>query len=156
MITRIIKGAAATTCGLLMAAMPMVATSAQAQSSAVGSDATPSYTYEWNNAVKSAGPSGDYYCASTTGSLACFKPDGDVIYVKDTKADGFSAVMRWTTDYGRWGTCRNALKAGTWGTCNKNFAEKPHYLAFHATRYNGDTGKWVKPESELSTISTWR
>lgn len=154
MITRIAKGAAAATFGLALTATPMLSGSAEAKVAPGGPESA--YSYEWNNAVKSAAPTGAYYCAHTTGSLACFKPDGDHIYVKDTKADGYSAVMRWYTDYGRWGTCRNALKAGTWGVCNKDFAEKPHTLYFRATRYNGTTGKWVSPESLEASVSTWR
>lgn len=157
MISRIAKGAAATGFGLLMAAAPMVAPAAQAK--IVTPTPESAYSYEWNNAVASSGPSGSYACISTTGSKVCYKADGDKIYVKDTKKDGFSAVMRWYTDYGRWGTCRNKLGYGKWGVCDKNFAEYDsngdHYwLNYRASRYNGDTNKWVEPESELQASTT--
>ncbi|MFD2081491.1 hypothetical protein SAMN05421678_106190 [Actinopolymorpha cephalotaxi] len=61
--------------------------------------------------------------------------------------------MRWYTDYGRWGTCRNALGAGKWGVCDKDFAED-YTLYFRASRYDGDTGDWVSPESSLQHSGT--
>ncbi len=154
MLAGIVRGVAAGAFGLLVAAAPVLTATAQAQTTPRGPETA--YSYEWNNAKASAAPTGDYYCAHTTGSLVCFKPDGDKIYVKDTKGDHYSAVMRWYTDYGRWGTCRNALGSGKWGVCDKDFAEQSHYLAFRATRYNGQTKAWVDPQSEEATISTWR
>ena len=153
MFATIAKAATAATCGLLMAATPMLAGPAQAKVASNGTQAA--YTYEWNEAVKSGAPLyyHGYYCNGTTGATACFDPDGDVIYVKDIKADGYSAVMRWYTDYGRWGTCRNANGAGTWAKCNKDFAEG-HTITWRATQYNGDTKKWVNPESNDFSMNT--
>ncbi|MET9023143.1 hypothetical protein ABZV93_24525 [Actinopolymorpha sp. NPDC004070] len=151
MIARVIKAAATTGFGLLMAAAPMVAPAAQAEIVTPGPESA--YSYEWNTGVLTSGPSGTYHCISTTGSTACYKPYGDKIYVKDTKADGYSAVMRWYTNYGRWGTCRNPYKAGTWVVCDKDFAEGS-WLNFRASRYDGETKKWIGPESDLMASTT--
>jgi hypothetical protein len=115
---------------------------------------TAAYSFEWDVAVSGGGPSGDYACVSTAASKACFQPYGDKIWVKDlTGVDQASAVARWYTDYGRWGTCRNALGAGHWGVCNKNFAEN-HWIYWRASQYDGDTGQYVGGESGLATSGT--
>ncbi|GIH15157.1 hypothetical protein [Rugosimonospora africana] len=41
----------------------------------------------------------------------------------DRASDGASAVARWYTDYGRWGTCHNAHGYSTWAVCDKDFAD---------------------------------
>jgi hypothetical protein len=105
------------------------------------------YSFEWDNAAPEV-PANTSYCGETTGSEFCWDSNGDRIYVKDTKADGYSAVARWYTDYGRWGTCRNSLGAGQWGVCNKDFAEG-YVINMRASRYDGDTGQYVGPESPL-------
>ena len=145
MISTIAKAAAAGVFGVLEVAAPTVAAPA---------NAALAYSFEWDNAV-SATPnlSNMSDCISTTGSEVCFQPDGDKIWVKDTSSDGFSAVARWYTDYGRWGTCRNALSAGSWGVCNKDFKEN-QAIYWRASRYDGDTGQYVGPESGLDGSST--
>lgn len=110
------------------------------------------YSFEWDDAVADS-PGSDYLeCTSTTGSYVCFQPYGDKIWVLDTKADGYSAVARWYTDYGRWGTCRNSLGSDQWGVCNKDMAEDG-IIYYRASRYDGDTDTYVGPESALATTS---
>ncbi len=154
MIATIARGTAAVTFGLLTAVAPLLSGPAQAMTTPRGPETA--YHYEWNDGGPSDGPVyyHTYYCNGTTGVTACFDADGDDIFVKDTKADGFSAVMRWHTDYGRWGTCRNRLGSGTWALCNKNLQEASHTMTWRATRYNGNTGKWVAPESNDFTMNT--
>lgn len=101
---------------------------------------------EFDLAAESAGPATLAFCRTTTGSRVCFDPFGDRIYVRDTLGDGFSAAARWTSDFGRFGTCRNALGANHWGVCNKNFPEN-RTITFDATRYDGNTGVCIGPES---------
>ncbi|MEV1006807.1 hypothetical protein [Streptomyces sp. NPDC049881] len=59
-------------------------------------------------------------------AIGCFQHNGDDITVKDTWADGFRAVVKWETDYGREGSCHNALGEGWTVICDYNFAEKKH------------------------------
>jgi hypothetical protein len=114
---------------------------------------TPAYSFEWNDAVAGSLPDTDLACVWSEGSEVCIEAYGDKIYVKDIKADGASAVARWFTDYGRWGTCRNALGAGKWGVCDKDFKEN-HILTFRAAQYDGDTGQYVGNESGPNSAST--
>ncbi|MCG5435155.1 hypothetical protein [Micromonospora foliorum] len=105
---------------------------------------------ETDYAVSSSGPTGDYVCATHTGVTACFKPDGDVLYVKDRLEDGYAAVAIWDHvvegNYRRSGACVNKLGADHWGQCNKDFYEAGD-LQFAAARYNNgnpvDRGNWV-------------
>lgn len=71
-------------------------------------------------------------------------------WVRTLVAAGYaSAVARWYTDYGRWGTCGNAHGKGHWAYCNKNFAEGAK-IYFRASQYDGDTGQYVYGESALA------
>ncbi|MCW6003452.1 hypothetical protein K1W54_02475 [Micromonospora sp. CPCC 205371] len=99
------------------------------------------YGDEENGAAASGGPTGEYYCVSITGATACFRPTGDDFFVKDTKADGASAVLEWRYDgYSRTGSCINSLGSGKWGWCNKDFTENKT-MEFRAARY--DNGRFV-------------
>ncbi|MEU8239691.1 hypothetical protein AB0C07_15720 [Actinoplanes missouriensis] len=87
--------------------------------------------WEYNDAVASSAPTGDFECHSVTGVTACYKPYGDVFYVKDTAADSASATAMWYMNYNRdwnyWdrqGECRNKLGNGKWGACNKDLDEE--------------------------------
>ncbi|MCW6007267.1 hypothetical protein K1W54_22375 [Micromonospora sp. CPCC 205371] len=110
------------------------------------------YGAETDYAQSSAGPTGDYACATHTGVIACFKAYGDVIYVKDIMADGYAAVAEWSvrTDDPRSGSCVNKLTAGKWGVCNKNFVEN-QTLWLDGARY--DSGEFVdgSPGANLIT-----
>jgi hypothetical protein len=117
--------------------------------------ANAAYSYEWDEGTLSSGPTGTTKNGCSIGgyAMACFQPSGDKIYVYDASSDNASAVMRWYTDYGRWGTCRNAHKAGTWAVCNKDFAEG-HIIHFHADQYDGETKSWVEtpgPDESMTT-----
>ncbi|MEV4755583.1 hypothetical protein AB0J86_10800 [Micromonospora sp. NPDC049559] len=84
------------------------------------------YGDETDYAVSSSGPVGTYYCTYTsyTGARVCFQPYGDLVYVKDTNADGYAAVGEWIGDgFSRTGSCVNKLGNGNWGVCNKDFPE---------------------------------
>jgi hypothetical protein len=137
MATRIMKGAAAGVLGLLTVVAPMAAAPASA-----------AYSFEWNNAVAGMPNLDSLACIATPVAEACFQANGDKIWVKDTSSDWYSGVARWYTDYGRWGTCRNALGAGKWGVCNKNLAEG-HTFSWRASRYDADTDAYIGPESAL-------
>ncbi len=139
-----VAAAVAAAIGSLVAAPGAVAES---------NSAAPAYSFEWNEAVQGTHVWDGDTCAVTTGAYVCFQPYGDKIWVQDTKADGYSAVARWYTDYGRWGTCRNANGSGTWAVCNKDFVENSH-LYFRASRYDGDTDVYISPESDLLGVMT--
>ncbi len=112
--------------------------------------ANAAYSFEWNNAVAHRPPGGFNTCVTTTGAEACYLDYGDQIWVKDTKADGYSAVARWYMRDGRYGTCRNKLGAGKWGVCDKEFDESD-LIHYRASRYNGSSGNYVEPESRETT-----
>jgi hypothetical protein len=97
-----------------------------------------------NKAV--TGPSSAARCVRSSGSIACFLPNGDKFYVKDIKADGASAVAVWETDYGRRGVCRNPYGADQWAVCDYNFREN-RTIRWQAWQYDGDTGRFVGDKS---------
>jgi hypothetical protein len=101
------------------------------------------YGEELDYAVRSDGPTGEYYCTDVdglAGAYACFKPYGDVLFIKDTRADGHAAVAEWGIVGNRWGSCVNTLGSGSWGKCNKNFPEGK-FLDLSAARY--DSGNFI-------------
>ncbi|MFE1829301.1 hypothetical protein [Streptomyces yangpuensis] len=83
-------------------------------------------------------------CVATEGALVCFAHDGDYIWVKDTKADGLSAVGIGHTNYGRTEGCRNKEGYNKWAKCNYDFAEDKK-IQMEALRYDGDTRRYVVP-----------
>ncbi|MFC6019839.1 hypothetical protein ACFP2T_26995 [Plantactinospora solaniradicis] len=105
---------------------------------------------ETDYAAASNGPTNGYVCIGHTGVTACFKPLDDLIYVKDTEADGYAAVVEWSADAPwdnyRSGSCVNKLGAGNWGVCNKNFVEDGN-ISINGARYNNgnlvDDGDWI-------------
>ncbi|WP_433832643.1 hypothetical protein ACQP2E_16665 [Actinoplanes sp. CA-015351] len=106
---------------------------------------------EFNQAVASSAPTGTYKCTvAIAGATACFKPYGDIWYVKDTAADSASAQVAWymsigsaSEHYTRAGTCRNSLGNGTWGACNLEYAET-EWLDFAAVVWDVDGGGYVR------------
>jgi hypothetical protein len=95
------------------------------------------YGYETNYVAISSGPTGDYLCVSHTGAEVCFTPNGDLIFVRDIKADGYAAVGEFIvagTNPSRSGSCVNNLGVGNWGLCNKNFPEDK-VIYFNGARY---------------------
>lgn len=122
---------------LVLAAIPLATANAEPASQA----SSPAVAQA---AVKAtpASSSTSLYCVSNGhGAEACFKPYGDKIYVKDTKADGYSAVGYFRTDYGRTGGCRNSHGAGTWGVCNFNMKEG-HKVTLWAVNVDTPTNTW--------------
>ncbi|GAA4263590.1 hypothetical protein [Dactylosporangium darangshiense] len=95
---------------------------------------------ETNYVAISSGPTGDYSCVSHTGVTACFKPLGDLLYVRDIRADGYAAVVEWTADAPvdsyRDGSCVNNLGSGNWGVCDKDFVEGVT-IVINGARYTG-------------------
>lgn len=53
----------------------------------------------------------------------CFQSYGDKIGVHDRKKDGIGVQVKWETDYGRSGTCRDENSNGGMGYCNYNMKE---------------------------------
>jgi hypothetical protein len=136
MVARIVKRVAAGLIGTVIVIL------------AAATPASAAYSYEWDNGVAASGlATSQVYCIWTDYSEVCIQPYGDKIFVQDlSSADHASAVARWSTDYGRWGTCRNSLGVGHWAVCNKDFKEDS-YLNVVATQYDGDTRDWWGPET---------
>jgi hypothetical protein len=103
--------------GRVLVAVPALAVVIAAGTATVASatDGTPS----------GAPPSGAT-CVSTTGAKACFVPNGDLVYVKDTKANGESAAGTIKSVLpNHWGReCFNTRgEAGGWVRCNFDVPE---------------------------------
>ncbi|MFF5537993.1 hypothetical protein ACFY71_36975 [Streptomyces cinerochromogenes] len=90
-------------------------------------------------------------CITSTGVTSCFDKAGDKVLVKDTLADGRSAVGLWETNYGRTGGCRNGLGAGVWAECNYDMREEG-YIQLQNARYDGDTGAWTYPNPRVYSV----
>jgi hypothetical protein len=148
--TAIVTTAAVILGGVLSVAVPVATPPAHA-----------AYSFEWNEGVEvtTGFPDSGVHCGvaytGTSGAGVCFQPSGDKIWVYDRGSDGASAVARWYTDYGRWGTCRNAHGYGTWAVCNKDFAEH-HTIYFRAAQYDGsaEPPAYVGGESALDSSGT--
>lgn len=105
------------------------------------------YGDETDYAQPVSGPSGtknvDYRCldlADSWGVEACYKANGDYLYVKDTKSDGYAAVAEWHIlgFEGRTGSCVNKWGAGEWAVCNKDFPENRDLEVLGALYNNGN------------------
>ena len=59
----------------------------------------------------------------SSGVTSCFDPNGDDIWVYDAAKDGYSARVRWNTNYSRSGTCTNSNGYGTWKKCDYDMKE---------------------------------
>ncbi|MFI9237197.1 hypothetical protein [Streptomyces sp. NPDC053079] len=90
-------------------------------------------------------------CITSTGVITCFDKAGDKVFVKDTAADGKSAVGLWKTNYDRAGGCRNKLGAGKWAECNYNMREGG-YIQLQNARYDGDSGRFTYPNPRVYSI----
>lgn len=102
--------------------------------------------YEWDIATPGDLPGG-LPCTETEGSKVCFESHGEKFWVKDTFADSYSAIAKWTMTWGvREGYCRNALGEGKWGYCNKSF-EEGRRIDWWAARYDRDTNQFYGPWS---------
>ncbi|MFF1298520.1 MULTISPECIES: hypothetical protein [unclassified Streptomyces] len=113
-VTRTALGAVAT--GVLVLAMSNPAAAAD----------------ESDTGVASSAPTSGTCVTEIQGARACFKPDGDVIYAKDTSLDGWSVYASWENQLrnssGTWktyrtGKCWNNRGEGDWVSCNKDFYE---------------------------------
>lgn len=72
--------------------------------------------------------------------VVCFQAHGDKIWVYDGAKDGRRAVAAWKgVDFGRSGTCYNALGKGHWAYCNYNFPEN-HAIGLSGYTKNGPNG----------------
>ncbi|BBB02024.1 hypothetical protein RVR_9712 [Actinacidiphila reveromycinica] len=114
--------------------------------------------YEWNTAVSGSTPPADCLAnaISMTGSEACFERYGDVLWVKDTKADGHSATNSWDNyldgSLYRRGSCVNKLGSGQWGYCNKDMYEGS-VVDYAACVYDAATGGWYGCTGSLSIVN---
>jgi len=74
-----------------------------------------------------AGPVGECLMASArvASTIVCVDYDGDYVYVKDNKSDGYPGYAEiQSTDSGVYlRLCRNNHHAGTWAKCNFNWTE---------------------------------
>jgi hypothetical protein len=114
--------------------------------------ASAAYSFEWDEGAKSSAViTIDDVCYGMDGSTVCFRANGDQIWVFDSKSDGFSAVARWYTDYGRWGTCRNAHGYNTWAVCNKDFKEG-YEFSFRPALYDAESDSYPD-ESPVVTVA---
>ncbi|MET9451768.1 hypothetical protein [Streptomyces cinerochromogenes] len=129
--------------------------------------------YEWDTAVSGGTPPQDCLAnaISRTGSEACFERYGDVLWVKDTSADGHSATNSWDNyladSGGNWtlyrqGSCVNKLGSGKWGYCNKDFYENSSANAYGgrgssvdyaACVYDSADGTWHGCSGSLSMLN---
>ncbi|MEU7556603.1 hypothetical protein AB0B01_30505 [Streptomyces sp. NPDC044571] len=71
--------------------------------------------------------------------------------MKDTLADGKSAVALWQTNYGRTGGCRNKLTAGKWAECNYDMREEG-YIQLQNTRYDAETNTFTYPNPRVYSL----
>ncbi|HWL99182.1 MAG TPA: hypothetical protein VNP20_17700 [Nocardioidaceae bacterium] len=78
------------------------------------------------------------YQAWATG---CFEKTGDHVLVWDNRTDGLRAQVKWSTDYGRSGTC--AIPAGSDSRdCNYDFREN-RGIRFQLNMIDTQTGEVV-------------
>ncbi len=92
----------------------------------------PAAAAESDTGSASSGPTSGTCISEISGARACFQPDGDIIFAKDTSFDGYSVYTSWVNQLkdssGNWktyrtGTCRNNRGSGEWAACNKDFYE---------------------------------
>ncbi|WP_123965725.1 hypothetical protein [Streptomyces sp. TLI_185] len=80
---------------------------------------------------------------STPNTTACYQAAGDILYVKDLKADNQGVSNDWKLSNGssRWGQCGSTLGAGKWGYCDKDFPEgvKIQFGAYYNSVYYSKT-----------------
>ncbi|MFJ3086735.1 hypothetical protein [Streptomyces sp. NPDC086838] len=100
-------------------------------------------TVEHNNGTKVSKPSlAGMKCKFGESATVCFKPGGDVWYVRDEQKDYRSGIAIWE-DYNangtiyRQGICRNPHGYYTWARCNKNYHEE-HLIGF----VSGESDVW--------------
>lgn len=82
------------------------------------------------------------YCLTGSNDVTgCFMPYGDILWLRDTAADGKGVKIVWTDlDGSRSGVCIDEQgKAAGWTRCNKNFSEG-HNIRWQVSWY--DAGKW--------------
>ncbi|MGW1230261.1 hypothetical protein [Streptomyces sp. NPDC001515] len=97
-------------------------------------------------------------CGSNSSAMACFRPNGDWFMIVDQKADGHSAVVRWTTYDAntnarhRTGLIWNKGGANAYRYMNKNFAEGD-YLEFDVCA--GEYGATYVIENTCNTVAAW-
>ncbi|EIE98562.1 hypothetical protein [Saccharomonospora glauca] len=131
---------------LALAFLPTTATAAQ-ELAADGEGASVA-AYEIDKAKKGTPPSSGVICPpDIPGARVCFEPYGDKWWVKDTAADGASAVVTWRNyrngSLYRSGQCENRMGSGTWGVCNKNYYEGSDLL-FQIHVYDFSEGKEIR------------
>ncbi|BBH63374.1 hypothetical protein ACTI_00590 [Actinoplanes sp. OR16] len=116
------------------------------------SPALAAITVEYNTAVADSAPSDTSEKMTVAGSTAYYVDYGDKWYVKDTAADGKSAVVIWeyyiNFEQTRAGMCSNKQGNGTWGSCNKEYDESAGIRA-KACTYDFSAGK-------AGACSAWR
>jgi hypothetical protein len=88
-------------------------------------------------------PSGEpMQCHYDDYVVSCFEQDGDDFWVYDAEEDSASAVVKWWTDYGREGECRNSQGVVTWHECSYDMAEGHTVYWTHWT-FDGSKGIWT-------------
>jgi hypothetical protein len=78
---------------------------------------------------------------------SCYDRVHDNFWVYDGRADGYSAVVKWHTDTGGSGECRNSNGYGTWVRCNYGLREYKdngtrNYVHWQEWRYDADEWGW--------------
>ncbi|RKG97180.1 hypothetical protein D7V97_34625 [Corallococcus sp. CA053C] len=90
---------------------------------------------------------------SVFGASVSFNSNGDNFTVRDTAADGHSAVAHiYNSNTGSYSFCWNSSGSGTSVTCNRNFAEGI-LIRFRACTGEAGTGRLVNC-SDWKTVST--
>ncbi|SFO95288.1 hypothetical protein SAMN02982918_0937 [Saccharomonospora viridis] len=138
---------------LFLALLPATASAAQEEPVA-GKEGVSAAAYEADRAVKGTVPGG-LGCVAITGAQACFEAYGDKWWVKDTVADGASAVVIWDNyrngSLYRQGECQNRLGSGNWGVCNKNYYEGSA-LYFKLCVYDFSEGRAIRCSTDTFLV----
>lgn len=75
-------------------------------------------------AVPTAQAAPKKYCVSDNhGAYVCFQPYDDVLWVKDTRRDGYAVSLVYETSYGRKGQCTNVEGKGVNTFCDLDMRE---------------------------------
>lgn len=119
-------------CGILLRRVTKMAVGSIATALLVVGMSHPAAAAETDTAVSSGTPTNASCITELSGAEACFKPDGDILYVLDTSRDGHDVYAKWDNQLRdssgsfrsyRTGSCRSSLGYGNWAACNKDFYE---------------------------------
>ncbi|WP_076261940.1 hypothetical protein [Intrasporangium flavum] len=96
---------------------------------------------------------------STNFVYSCYDRKYDNFWVYDGVKDGNSAVVRWSTQTGGSGSCRNAQGVGTWQRCSYDLAEYKadgtrNHVTWDEYRYDSAYDSWQLVTAPAGTSVT--